>query len=116
MPIELNHTIVHSKNQHEAATFYSSIFGLPAPKAFYHFLVIQTANGVSLDFLDNDQDIMPQHYAFLVTETEFDVPVFSRSLRPLPRDPHTSVRLRSKRTRLGKLVRAILVYGIKKQF
>ncbi len=30
------------------------------------------ANGCSLDFMDVDIDITPMHYAFLVSEPEFD--------------------------------------------
>jgi catechol 2,3-dioxygenase-like lactoylglutathione lyase family enzyme len=35
---------------------------------------MQTANGVSLDLIDAgpDYEIEPQHYAFLVSEAEFD--------------------------------------------
>ena len=31
-----------------------------------------TANGVNVDFLEKDGEIAPQHYAFLVSEAEFD--------------------------------------------
>jgi catechol 2,3-dioxygenase-like lactoylglutathione lyase family enzyme len=31
-----------------------------------------TDNGVSLDFAETDRDITSQHYAFLVSEEEFD--------------------------------------------
>jgi hypothetical protein len=33
--------------------------------------VVTTDNGTNLDFMDVDGEIAPQHYAFLVTETEF---------------------------------------------
>lgn len=34
---------------------------------------MQTGNGVSLDYLDaDDAEITPQHYAFLVSDAEFD--------------------------------------------
>jgi hypothetical protein len=35
-------------------------------------LVVTTDNGTNIDFMDADSDIAPQHYAFLVSETEFD--------------------------------------------
>ncbi len=77
MSIQLNHTIVHAVNKRESAQFMAEILGLPEPKAFSHFLVVQTANGVSLDFLETDKEIRGQHYAFLVGEDEFDA-IFAR--------------------------------------
>jgi catechol 2,3-dioxygenase-like lactoylglutathione lyase family enzyme len=78
MAVRLNHTIVHSRDPRRAAEFFASLFGLPAPKPFYHFLVVQLANDVSLDFLDaEDMEIQTQHYAFLVSEQEFDA-IFGR--------------------------------------
>jgi catechol 2,3-dioxygenase-like lactoylglutathione lyase family enzyme len=75
MVAQLNHTIARDK--HESATFLAEILGLPAPVPFGHFLVVATGNGVSLDFADGDDEIHPQHYAFLITEAEFDE-VFAR--------------------------------------
>jgi catechol 2,3-dioxygenase-like lactoylglutathione lyase family enzyme len=50
----------------------AEMLGLPAPRPLYHFLVIETGNGVSLDFAEKQGTVSPQHYAFLVGETEFD--------------------------------------------
>lgn len=50
---------------------------LPAPQPFGHFLVVPTGNDVSLDFADAYGEITAQHYAFLITEDEFDE-TFSR--------------------------------------
>lgn len=36
------------------------------------FLVVGVANDVSLDFHATDEDVTPQHYAFLIDEPEFD--------------------------------------------
>jgi catechol 2,3-dioxygenase-like lactoylglutathione lyase family enzyme len=72
MAIELNHTIVHTRDKRAAATFLSDILGLPAPVAFGPFLGVETANGVTLDYLDTDEAILAEHYAFLVAEAEFD--------------------------------------------
>jgi extradiol dioxygenase family protein len=71
MAVELNHTIVASRDQAETAAFITAVLGLPDAGRYGPFLVVQTANGVSLDVADRD-DVVPQHYAFLVTETEFD--------------------------------------------
>jgi catechol 2,3-dioxygenase-like lactoylglutathione lyase family enzyme len=73
MAIKLNHTIVHSKDKRAAAAFFAELFGLPAPKPFYTFLDVEVANEVTLAFLDADgMEIQMQHYAFLVSEKEFD--------------------------------------------
>ena len=77
MSIALNHTIVWSKNKVESAGFLSDILGLPEPKPFSHFLVVEAANGVSLDFAQTRRPITSQHYAFLVSESDFDA-IFAR--------------------------------------
>ena len=77
MAIELNHTIVNVRDKREAAHFLAEILGLPPPEPFFHFLVVRTGHGVSLDFIDSADAIEPQHYAFLVSEEEFD-PIFAR--------------------------------------
>jgi len=72
MPAQLNHTIVWSRDRHRAADFLAGILGLPAPRKFYNFQVVELANGVSLDFMDHPEPIDTQHYAFLVSDAEFD--------------------------------------------
>jgi catechol 2,3-dioxygenase-like lactoylglutathione lyase family enzyme len=78
MTIKLNHTIVHSRDKHAAAEFLSEIFGLGKPVPFGPFLGVHTGNEVTLDFLDADgMEIQVQHYAFLVSDAEFDA-IFGR--------------------------------------
>jgi catechol 2,3-dioxygenase-like lactoylglutathione lyase family enzyme len=73
MTIKLNHTIVHSVDARASADFFAGVFGLPAPVGFGPFVGVEVANEVTLDFLDADgMDVQMQHYAFLVSETEFD--------------------------------------------
>lgn len=72
MPVQLNHTIVHAKDKHESAAFMADILGLPTPTEFGPFVVVQVDNDVSLDFADSSDPVLPQHYAFLVSEAEFD--------------------------------------------
>ena len=71
MTIQLNHTIVHSRDQAEAARFLAEILGVTEPAQYGPFLVVQLGE-VSLDFADEPGPITPQHYAFLVSEPEFD--------------------------------------------
>lgn len=77
MPVELNHTIVWCHDKQASAGFFTEILGRPAPKPFYHFLVVELDNGVSLDFMEKDGKVALQHYAFLISEAEFDA-VFAR--------------------------------------
>ena len=76
MPVELNHTIVSARDKHESARFLTEILGLPPHTTYGPFAVVELANGVSLDFMDHDE-ITQRHYAFLVTEDEFDA-IFGR--------------------------------------
>ena len=69
---ELNHTIVWCRDRQASATFVAGILGLAAPARFGPFLVVELANAVSLDFHEKDGAIATQHYAFLLTEDEFD--------------------------------------------
>jgi len=72
MSVQLNHTIVSCRDQQRSAAFLTGILGLPPATRFGHFLVVQADNDVSLDFSETSGSITPQHYAFLVGETEFD--------------------------------------------
>ena len=68
--MELNHTIVASRDRWAGARFLAEVLGLPAPTAFGPFAVVSVANGVSLDFM-TVREVVPQHYAFLVGDDEF---------------------------------------------
>jgi catechol 2,3-dioxygenase-like lactoylglutathione lyase family enzyme len=74
MTISFNHTIVASRDKRESAEFLTELFGLPSPKPFGHFMVVELEHGASLDYADAPEgaDIPRQHYAFLVSEQEFD--------------------------------------------
>jgi catechol 2,3-dioxygenase-like lactoylglutathione lyase family enzyme len=77
MTVKLNHTIVHARDKRASAAFLSQILGLPDPVPFGPFIGVQTGNEVTLDFLDTDEEITIEHYAFLVSESEFDE-IFAR--------------------------------------
>ena len=77
MKPQLNHTIVSAHDREGSASFLSEILGLEPPTLFGRFLVVEAGNGVSLSFIHTDAEISGQHYAFLVTEKEFDS-IFSR--------------------------------------
>jgi catechol 2,3-dioxygenase-like lactoylglutathione lyase family enzyme len=77
MAVSFNHTIVWARDSDESATFLAQILGLPAPRRWGPFLVVTTSNGVNVDFMNAEDEIAPQHYAFLVSESEFDE-IFAR--------------------------------------
>jgi catechol 2,3-dioxygenase-like lactoylglutathione lyase family enzyme len=71
VPVHLNHTIVAAADRHASARFLTDVLGLAPPTTFGPFAVVELANDVSLDYIDDPQ-VHPRHYAFLVTEEEFD--------------------------------------------
>ncbi|MDQ0380949.1 VOC family protein [Amycolatopsis thermophila] len=84
MAVQLNHTIVEARDREETANFLTDILGLPAPVPYGPFLVVEAANGVSLDVIGVDGPVHAQHYAFLVGDEEFDR-IFERiTSRSLP--------------------------------
>lgn len=84
MTAQLNHTIVRVRDKKESAQFLVDLLGLDQPTTYGPFLVVQLGNDVSLDFADDHGPAHPQHYAFLVSETEFDQ-IFGRiRTRQLP--------------------------------
>jgi len=76
MAVQLNHTIVPVSDKEASATFLAEVLGLDPPKPFGPFLCLETANGVSLDYDDRGAPER-HHYAFLVSEEEFDA-IFDR--------------------------------------
>jgi extradiol dioxygenase family protein len=72
MSVLLNHTIVQAHDKHASAQFLVEILGLEPPTTYGPFVVVQLANGVSLDYADDHGTPHVQHYAFLVDEAEFD--------------------------------------------
>ena len=72
MTVELNHTIIWCSDKVRSAAFMTGVLGLPPARTFLHFLVVDLANKVSVDFFQKDGAIAPQHYAFLVSDSEFD--------------------------------------------
>lgn len=72
MAIELNHTIVPARDGHASAHLLAEILGVNPPTRFGPFWALALENGVTLDFQDSDEEIPIEHYAFLVSEGEFD--------------------------------------------
>ena len=83
MPI-LDHTIVAAHDHQASARFVAEILGLPAPVTLGPFAGVHVGDVTKLDFVEHDGPVTSQHYAFLVSEAEFDE-IFARiTERDLP--------------------------------
>ena len=72
MTIELNHTIVPAHDNEASARFYQEMFGFEYDGPLGHFAPVRIAGqALTLDF-DTRERFHPQHYAFKVSEEEFD--------------------------------------------
>ena len=71
MSISLNHTIVVARDKEKSARFLTEVLGLPPHKMLGQFAVVSVGE-TSLDFVSTDADIEQRHFAFLVSEAEFD--------------------------------------------
>ena len=76
MPIVLNHTIVPARDKVASAQFFARIMGLEAGPAMGHFAPVRVNDSLTFDF-DNSDDFESHHYAFHVSEEEFDA-IFGR--------------------------------------
>lgn len=72
MTAQLNHTIVWCSDKRKSSAFLAEMLGLPEPRPFLQFMVVELANGVSMDFMEKQGPVAMQHYAFLVDDSEFD--------------------------------------------
>jgi catechol 2,3-dioxygenase-like lactoylglutathione lyase family enzyme len=77
MNVQLNHTIVAAHDKKASAHFLADILGLETGPAYGPFIPVEIPNGVTLDYMETSGDITSQHYAFLVSEDDFDA-IFGR--------------------------------------
>ena len=71
MAITLNHTIVPTRDKAAAARFFARIFGLKPGRTGY-FAPVRVNKSLTLLFSDEDGSFESHHYAFHVSEREFD--------------------------------------------
>ena len=76
MDITLNHTIVPTRNNVSSAQFYERIFGFEFIKEWGAFAVVKVNETLTFDFM-HQKDFIPLHYAFKVTDEQFDE-IFNR--------------------------------------
>jgi catechol 2,3-dioxygenase-like lactoylglutathione lyase family enzyme len=73
MSVQFDHTIVPARDNRESAEFMAHTLGLEVGAAWGPFVPVTTSNGVTLDFAAVPaESIVMQHYAFLVSDEEFD--------------------------------------------
>ncbi|MFG2127978.1 VOC family protein [Streptomyces sp. NPDC048751] len=77
MTVQLNHTIVAAHDKNTSARFLADILGLEVSEPYGPFIPVEIPNGVTLDYVESPDEITPQHYAFLVSEDDFDT-IFAR--------------------------------------
>ena len=76
MAIHLNHTIVPAADKEASARFFAQVMGLEYLGAHGHFAPVRVDDNLTLDF-DNRDTFDSHHYAFQVSEEEFDA-IFER--------------------------------------
>jgi catechol 2,3-dioxygenase-like lactoylglutathione lyase family enzyme len=72
MTITLNHTIVPARDKEAAARFFAKMFGLRFEGADDHFAPVRVNETLTLLFDDDVDAFESHHYAFHVSEAEFD--------------------------------------------
>lgn len=99
--IEFNHTIVWSRDSKVSATFLSEMLGPCEPRHWGPFEMVTTDNNANLDFMDRQGEFPSRHFAFLVSEPEFDASFDRIKQRDLRSDQTTRTRLLG-RSRAGE--------------
>jgi catechol 2,3-dioxygenase-like lactoylglutathione lyase family enzyme len=91
MTIRLDHTIVPAKDKIASAEFFAAIFGLTVKPGPGYFAQVQVNESLTFDFADKSGPAESHHYAFHVSEEEFEA-IFSRvKARGIPygSEPHS---------------------------
>lgn len=76
MTITLDHTIVPAYDKEASARFFAQIFGLKSGTHGEHFATVNVNDTLTLAFADY-KTVDPHHYAFHVSDQEFDA-IFAR--------------------------------------
>ena len=73
MAIELDHTIVPSRTKVASAKQLAGLLGVPwSPASIGSFAAVYVNDGLTLDFIDTDEDFPIYHFCFRVSQPEFD--------------------------------------------
>ena len=76
MGIQLDHTIVPSRDQDAAARAFAELFGLDYDGPGHRFSPVRVNDVLTLDF-HTEAAFEPHHYAFRIGDAEFDA-IFAR--------------------------------------
>jgi catechol 2,3-dioxygenase-like lactoylglutathione lyase family enzyme len=77
MTIVLNHTIVPARDKEAAARQFAQVFGLDYRGRDEHFAPVKVNDTLTFLFDDDETSFESHHYAFHVTDAEFDA-IFGR--------------------------------------
>src|SRR4029434_1979572 len=78
MTIHLDHTIVPSRKAVDSAKLLAELLGVPwAATSAGPFSPVYVNDGLTLDFIQTDEDFPIYHFCFRVSESEFDA-IFAR--------------------------------------
>jgi hypothetical protein len=73
MPVQLDHFIVPSHNRIASAKMLADVLGVPwSETAFGIFSPVYLNDGLTLDFVQTDENYPVHHYCFRVAPEEFD--------------------------------------------
>lgn len=72
MTATLDHMIVFARDREASASYLADMLGAPAPKQAGHFTQVQIDHGLTVDFMNTSGNVAVQHYAFLVSNAQFD--------------------------------------------
>jgi catechol 2,3-dioxygenase-like lactoylglutathione lyase family enzyme len=77
MTIRLDHTIVPSKDKAGSARFFAEMLGLTVMPGSGYFAQVRVNESLTFDFADEPDPFPSLHYAFHVSDAEFDA-IFDR--------------------------------------
>ena len=73
MTIDLDHTIVPSRSKVASAKLLAELLGVSwAPSGIGPFAPVYVNDGLTLDFIDTEEEFPIYHFCFRVTQQEFD--------------------------------------------
>ncbi|HEV7577556.1 MAG TPA: VOC family protein [Caldimonas sp.] len=73
MTVELDHTIVPARDKVASARRLAELLGVPwSPQGLGPFAPVYVNDGLTLDFIDTDEDFPVYHFCFRVGQDEFD--------------------------------------------
>ncbi|MDP3843509.1 MAG: VOC family protein [Oxalobacteraceae bacterium] len=73
MTIHLDHTIVPSRNKTASAKLLAELLGVPwAQAGIGPFTAVYVNDGLTLDFIETDEDFPVYHFCFRVGQEEFN--------------------------------------------